>query len=107
MKKGYSSRGLFGNINHYDEHGKKIGESRPGLFGGYTNYDANGKKRDIHLKDYSAVTLITITTVINQATAHRNFSADMTTTMIKVRKRAQANRASSADTITKRNDSPT
>lgn len=33
MKKGYSSRGLFGNINHYDEHGKKIRESRPGLFG--------------------------------------------------------------------------
>lgn len=43
-KKGYSQRGLFGNINHYDEHGKKTGESRPGMFGGYTNYDANGKK---------------------------------------------------------------
>jgi len=43
-KKGYSQRGLFGDINHYDANGKKIGESRPGLFGGYTNYDANGKK---------------------------------------------------------------
>lgn len=43
-KKGYSQRGLFGDINHYDENGKKIGESRPGLFGGYTNYDAKGNK---------------------------------------------------------------
>lgn len=43
-KKGYSTPGLFGDINHYDSSGKKIGESRPGLFGGYTNYDANGKK---------------------------------------------------------------
>lgn len=43
-KKGYSQRGLFGDINYYDANGKKIGESRPGLFGGYTNYDANGKK---------------------------------------------------------------
>ena len=43
-KKGYSQKDFFGNINHYDEHGKKIGESHPGLFGGYTNYDAQGKK---------------------------------------------------------------
>ena len=43
-KKGYSQKGLFGNINHYDSKGKKMGESRPGMFGGYTNYDSNGKK---------------------------------------------------------------
>jgi len=43
-KKGYSQRGLFGDINHYDANGKKIGESRPGIFGGYTNYDAKGNK---------------------------------------------------------------
>lgn len=43
-KKGHSTPGLFGDINHYDSNGKKIGESRPGPFGGYTNYDANGKK---------------------------------------------------------------
>lgn len=43
-KKGSSVPGLFGTINHYDEHGKKVGRSEPGLFGGYTNYDANGKK---------------------------------------------------------------
>lgn len=43
-KKGYSQQGLFGDINHYDSSGKKIGESHPGLFGGYTNYDANGHK---------------------------------------------------------------
>ena len=42
--KGYSRRGLFGKINHYDEHGKKIGKSEPGFFGGYTNYDNKGKK---------------------------------------------------------------
>ena len=42
--KGKSVPGLFGTINHYDEHGKKIGRSEPGLFGGYTNYDANGRK---------------------------------------------------------------
>lgn len=43
-RKGRSEPGLFGTINHYDEHGKKIGRSEPGLFGGYTNYDANGRK---------------------------------------------------------------
>ena len=43
-KKGRSEPGLFGTINHYDEHGKRIGRSEPGLFGGYTNYDANGRK---------------------------------------------------------------
>ena len=42
--KGRSERGMFGTINHYDEHGKKVGRSEPGLFGGYTNYDANGRK---------------------------------------------------------------
>ncbi len=42
--KGHSERGLFGDIHHYDEHGKKTGTSRPGLFGGYTNYDAKGNK---------------------------------------------------------------
>ena len=43
-KKGRSEPGLFGTINHYDEHGKKIGRSEPGMFGGYTNYDAKGRK---------------------------------------------------------------
>ena len=43
-KKGRSEPGLFGTINHYDEHGRKIGHSDPGLFGGYNNYDANGRK---------------------------------------------------------------
>lgn len=42
--KGHSSRGFFGNINHYDENGKKTGHSSPGLFGGYNNYDAKGNK---------------------------------------------------------------
>lgn len=43
-KKGHSERGFFGNINHYDDNGKKIGESRPGFFGGYVNYDEKGNK---------------------------------------------------------------
>ena len=43
-KKGRSEPGLFGTINHYDEHGKKVGRSEPGLLGGYTNYDAKGRK---------------------------------------------------------------
>ena len=43
-KKGRSEPGLFGTINHYDEHGKKVGRSEPGLFGGYTNYDSKGRK---------------------------------------------------------------
>lgn len=42
--KGKSKRGFFGTVNHYDEHGKKVGCSKPGLFGRYTNYDAEGKK---------------------------------------------------------------
>lgn len=43
-KKGHSEPGLFGSINHYDEHGKKIGHSDPGLFGGYNHYDSKGHK---------------------------------------------------------------
>lgn len=42
--KGYSRRGMFGDIHHYDEKGRKVGTSRPGLFGGYTNYDVKGKR---------------------------------------------------------------
>lgn len=42
--KGRSEEGFFGTINHYDEHGNKVGHSDPGLFGGYTNYDAKGNK---------------------------------------------------------------
>ena len=41
--KGHSRKGLFGTIEHYDEHGKKTGYSRPGFFGGYENFDKNGK----------------------------------------------------------------
>ena len=37
---GYSQRGFFGEIIHFDSDGNKIGESRPNLFGGYTNYDS-------------------------------------------------------------------
>ena len=37
--KGRSERGFFGDIIHYDEHGKKIGISSPSLFGGYNHYD--------------------------------------------------------------------
>ncbi len=42
--KGRSEPGLFGSINHYDEHGKKTGHSDPGLFGGYNHYDSEGHK---------------------------------------------------------------
>ena len=38
-KEGYSRKGIFGNINHYDANGRKIGESRPGLFGDWNHYD--------------------------------------------------------------------
>lgn len=43
-KKGYSREGLFGDIHHYDEKGRKIGTSKQGMFGRYTNYDAKGNK---------------------------------------------------------------
>ena len=43
-KKVTSRPGLFGNINHYDERGRKIGESRPGLFGDTVHYDAKGRR---------------------------------------------------------------
>ena len=43
-KGGHSSKGVWGNVIHYDSKGKKIGESRPNFFGGYTNYDAKGNK---------------------------------------------------------------
>lgn len=44
-KEGYSRRGFFGEIKHYDANGRKIGESRPGFFGGMNNYDARTVKR--------------------------------------------------------------
>lgn len=43
-KSGRSDPGLFGEYDHYDDHGKKIGRSEPGLFGGYTHYDTSGHK---------------------------------------------------------------
>ncbi|MCC8098649.1 MAG: hypothetical protein LIO78_01095 [Clostridiales bacterium] len=43
-KKGESRPGLFGSVNHYDEHGKKIGRSEPNFFGGYNHYDNKGHK---------------------------------------------------------------
>lgn len=42
--KGHSERDIFGRVNHYDEHGNKIGFSDPDIFGGYTNYDSLGNK---------------------------------------------------------------
>lgn len=45
MAKKISSRpGMFGSTNHYDEHGRKIGEGRQGLFGDTIHYDARGRK---------------------------------------------------------------
>lgn len=38
-KEGYSRKGLFGEIKHYDANGRKVGESRPNILGGYSNYD--------------------------------------------------------------------
>lgn len=43
-RKGHSSPGLFGEIYHYDEHGKRTGKSVPGFFGSYTNYDEHGNR---------------------------------------------------------------
>ncbi len=42
--KGRSEPGLFGRVNHYDEHGQKTGYSEPGIFGGYNTYDTKGNK---------------------------------------------------------------
>ncbi|MBQ8932667.1 MAG: hypothetical protein IJ061_00100 [Lachnospiraceae bacterium] len=45
MGKPYSRTNFLGNIEHYDENGKKTGESRPGFFEGtYVDYDAKGNK---------------------------------------------------------------
>lgn len=41
---GYSHKGFFGEVIHYDANGKKIGESRKNFWGGYDHFDANGKK---------------------------------------------------------------
>ena len=38
-KKGYSTRGFFGTVNHYDAKGKKVGSSSPGFFGGWNHYE--------------------------------------------------------------------
>ena len=44
QKSGYSSKGFFGETNHYDSSGKKTGYSQPGIFGGVDHYDAKGDK---------------------------------------------------------------
>lgn len=45
MGKPYSKTDFWGNVEHFDENGKKVGESRPGFFEGtYNDYDANGNK---------------------------------------------------------------
>ena len=44
-KKPYSRTNIWGDIEHFDENGKKIGESRKSIFEGeYVNYDAKGNK---------------------------------------------------------------
>ena len=43
-KKGYSAKGFFGQINHYDEDGNKIGESTRGFWGQANHYDTEGNK---------------------------------------------------------------
>ena len=43
-KNGYSRKGFFGEIIHYDARGRKVGESRKNFWGGYDHYDANGRK---------------------------------------------------------------
>lgn len=43
-KKGYSRPGLFGDVVHYDENGKKVGVSSPSLLGGYNHYGEDGRK---------------------------------------------------------------
>ena len=42
--KGYSRKGAFGTIHHYDEHGNKVGRSDPSFFGSYNHYDKHGNK---------------------------------------------------------------
>ncbi len=44
-KEGYSRKGLFGTISHYDSNGRKTGSSRQGIFGGINHYDENGHKK--------------------------------------------------------------
>ena len=39
-KEGYSRKGLFGEIKHYDANGRKVGESRPNILGRhFRNYE--------------------------------------------------------------------
>lgn len=45
MAKKITSRpGLFGDVTHYDENGRKIGKDVPGLYGGTIHYNAHGEK---------------------------------------------------------------
>jgi len=45
-KKGSSRMGLFREIKHYDEKGRKIGESRPSFFGGHSDRGLFGDWKD-------------------------------------------------------------
>ena len=38
-KDGYSRKGLFGDIIHYDSSGDKVGHSTPGWFGDFNHYE--------------------------------------------------------------------
>lgn len=51
-KSGYSLRGFFGEIKHFNKHGVQIGYSLKSFWGGRNRYDMNGKLVSYTLKSF-------------------------------------------------------
>ena len=100
-KKGHSEIGLFGDIHHYDERGKKIGTSCPGLFGGYNNYALTAIKSAIVTRDSLVDLIIMIITDTRQVIVTRGSSVGLITMTKKVKRQVVAHRGSLATTNTK------
>ena len=57
-KNGYTRRDFFGDLEHFDSNGKRIGTSRPGLFGGYDIMMHLVRKQDIVIRAFLAISII-------------------------------------------------
>ena len=62
-KKGYSKEDIFGNINHYDENGKKLVEVSQGCLADIIITMRTGARQDVANSDCLEITIIMTRTV--------------------------------------------
>lgn len=87
-KGGYSRKGLFGTVKHYDSKGHLVGESRPGMFGSTKHYDASGKQVGSSRPGMFGSTNIMIPRETGWAQAEKDLPVLPTTMMLPARRSA-------------------